>query len=83
MPAFSCCSTSEGDEESARNMADFLGPGHVDQAVRQAIQLCWMVLPRERKNVEELEKQVRRIVDRALADLREDSQHFGRSAPQK
>jgi hypothetical protein len=69
----------EGDEEAAKRMADFLGPGQVDQTIRQAIHFCWMSLPDDRKNVDELEKQVRRIVDRALRDFREDSEQFGRS----
>jgi hypothetical protein len=74
-------STSEGgaDESRMERMADFLGPGHVDQLVRQAIQCCWMALPKQRRNADELEKQVRRIVDRALRDFREDSEAFGRS----
>jgi hypothetical protein len=61
------------------NMADFFGPGQVDQSVRQAIHFCWMALPKDRRNVEEVEKQIRRILDRALRDFREDSEAFGRS----
>jgi hypothetical protein len=58
-------------------MRSMLGPGQVDQMVRQAIQTCWMILPDERKNVDELEVQVRRLVDRAIRDLREDAAAFG------
>jgi hypothetical protein len=36
-------------------------------------------LPKERKTVDELEKQIRRIVDRALKDFREDADAFGRT----
>jgi hypothetical protein len=35
-----------------------------------------MSLPKERRTVEELEKQVRRLVDRALRDFREDRDAF-------
>jgi hypothetical protein len=35
-----------------------------------------MVLPKEKRNVDEIERQVRRIVDRALRDLREDFDSF-------
>jgi len=70
----------EGDEEAAKHMADFFGPGQVDQTIRQAIHFCWISLPDHRKNVDEVEKEVRRIVDRALRDFREDSEQFGRSA---
>ena len=68
----------EGGEDAAQKMADFFGPGQVDQFVRQAIQTCWMALPKDRKTAEELERQVRRIVDRALKDFRDDSEQFGR-----
>ena len=67
------------DENAAEKMADFFGPGQVDQTIRQAIHFCWMALPKARRNADELEKQVRRIVDRALKDFREDSAQFGRA----
>lgn len=61
-------------------MADFFGPGQVDQMIRQGIQFCWGALSKDRKNADELEKQVRRIVvDRALKDFRDDLVQFGRS----
>ena len=67
------------DENAADKMADFFGPGQVDQTIRQAIHFCWMALPKDRRNPDELETQVRRIVDRALKDFREDSAQFGRA----
>lgn len=70
-----CSSTdSSGDD----GMGQLFGPGHVDQAIRQAIQVCWMVLPKDKKNVEEVEIQIRRLVERALKDLRDDGEAFGR-----
>ena len=72
-------SSSSGDEDAAEKMSELFGPGQVDQTIRQAIHFCWMALPKDRKNVDELEKQVRRIVDRALKDFREDSKQFGRN----
>jgi len=65
------------DPESGEKMRAMFGPGQVDQFVRQAIQMCWMVLPDGAKTVDELEKQFRRIVDRAIKDLREDADAFG------
>jgi hypothetical protein len=64
------------DEKSVDRMRDMFGPTRVDQQVRQAIQFCWFSLPKERRNIEELERQVRRIVDRALRDVREDFDNF-------
>jgi hypothetical protein len=63
-------------EEAEQQMAEFLGPGHVDQTIRQAIYFCWLSLPADRKNAEEVERQVRRIVDRALKDYHEDASVF-------
>lgn len=68
----------EGDPETAARMADFFGPAQVDHTVRQALQFCWMALLKDRKTTHELERQFRRIVDRALKDFREDSEAFGR-----
>jgi hypothetical protein len=72
------CGAGEGDASAAERMADFFGPAQIDQSIRQAVQFCWMALPKERRTPEELEKQVRRLVDRALKDFREDREAFGK-----
>lgn len=66
--------------DAAERMADLFGPGQIDQTIRQAIQFCWMNLPKERRTSDELEQQIRRIVDRALKNFREDLQAFGRQS---
>jgi hypothetical protein len=65
------------DPEGSNKMRAMFGPGQVDQSVRQAMHMCWMMLPDNKKTVDEFEKQFRRIVDRAIKDLREDSDAFG------
>jgi len=65
------------DPNAANQMREMFGPGQVDQQIRQAIHMCWMSLPPDKKSVDELESQVRRIFDRALKDLREDASQFG------
>ena len=65
-------------ENVGERMAELFGPGHVDQLVRQAIQQCWMLLAKEKRTPEALESQLRRLVDRALKDFREDLDAFGR-----
>jgi len=67
-----------GDEGAEERMAEFFGPGQIDQEIRNAIHFCWMALPKDRRNLEEVEKQIRRLVDRALKDFREDSEAFRR-----
>ena len=75
----SCSSSGEGGEEVAEKWADMFGPGQIDQMVRQAVNFCWTSLPKDRRNADELERQVRRLVDRALKDFREDQEQFGRA----
>jgi hypothetical protein len=58
-------------------LASIFGPGAVDQAIRQAIQTCWLMLPADKKNPDELEATVRRIFDRAIQNFREDSATLG------
>jgi hypothetical protein len=53
------------------------GPGQVDQSIRQAIEMCWVMLPPNKKNVDELERQIRRLVEGAIKDLRKDIKAFG------
>jgi hypothetical protein len=71
--------TGKDSQRAAAAMAKVFGPGQVDQTIRHAIHFCWMSLPPKRKNVKELEKQVRRIFERALRDFREDSEQFNQS----
>ena len=79
MAFISTCSSGEGGEDAADRMAEMFGPGQIDQMIRQGIHFCWMALPKDRKNADELEKQIRRIVDRALKDFREDQEQFSRT----
>ena len=64
------------DPENRDRMRSFMGPGGVDQQIRQAIQLAWMMLPDDRKNVAEVERVIREMVDRALKNYREDAETF-------
>jgi hypothetical protein len=80
MAAFvTSCGSGEGGEDAAEKMADFFGPGQIDQFIRQGVQFCWQALPKKRRNLDELDRQVRRIVERALKDFREDLSEFGRA----
>ena len=73
-------SFNSGDADAAaERMAEFFGPGQIDQSIRQAIHFCWMALPKERKTVDELDSQIRRITERALKDFRDDENAFRRS----
>ena len=65
------------DPKAARRMAEAFGPGQVDALIGQAIQMCWMMLPDDKKSVDNLERELRRILDRALVNLRDDAKAFG------
>ena len=64
------------DDESFDKIRDMFGPSQTDHQIRQAIHFCWMGLPRDKRNIDELERQIRRLVDRALRDVREDFDEF-------
>lgn len=69
---------SDSDADAAEKMADFFGPAQIDHSIRQAIQFCWMSLPKKKRTLKQLQKQIRRITDRALKDFCEDRQAFGK-----
>ena len=64
------------DPDSRDRMRRFMGPGQVDEQIRQAIQFAWIMLPDERKTVTEVERLIRQIVERALKNFREDAESF-------
>ncbi len=69
------------DDDAMDKMREMFGPTQIDQQIRQAIHFCWMGLPKEKRNVDELERQIRRLVDRALRDVRDDFDQFFSDTP--
>ena len=53
------------------------GPLAADSQLRQAISHVWQLLPAEDRSVDLLEERVRALVDRILAQAREDAASFG------
>ena len=53
-----------------------MGPEAVDQCIRQAVSLCWMILPPEKKTFAAVDREIQRLVARALANLKEDISAF-------
>jgi hypothetical protein len=62
----------KGESPDPDELRKMFGPGHAAQMVGQAIQSCWMTLPAKRKTINDLEKEFRRLVDRAFRNFRED-----------
>jgi hypothetical protein len=77
MMVFGTGSNAGLPEDTAERMTELFGPACIDQFIRQAIQQCWMLLAKEKRTPEGLESQIRRLVDRALRDFREDLDAFG------
>ena len=69
-------SSDDDDPKSVPDMLEIMGPQAADQAVRHALSACWMTLPKGKKTVEHVEAEFRRLVERAIKDLREDAKAF-------
>ena len=78
-----CCESDGSEADPKKAMRDMFGPGGVDQQVRAAISTCWMMLPEDKRNPEAVAAEIRRIVERALANLKEDATAFGFAAASK
>lgn len=53
-----------------------LTPTDPDLHLRNAIKCLWAVLPNDSRNADEVDRQIRRLVERALRDFREDFKEF-------
>jgi hypothetical protein len=67
---------SDMNEDDADKFREIFGPGHVDTMLRQAINMCWMGLPRDKKSPEHVETEIRRMFDAALRDFRTNYETF-------
>ena len=61
----------EEDTVDFSKMTELMGPGMVDRELRQAMHLCWMSLPAERRTIDDLAKEMHRLLARAIENLRE------------
>lgn len=64
------------DHEQFENFRRFFGPDVIDSQIRTAIGGAWMILPKEKRTVDEVERLIRRMVDRAFRDMRGDLESF-------
>ena len=76
------CDLTPGEGPDLHAMCEvFGGTAQIDQFIRLAIKTCFMVLPAGKRTTDEVESQIRRMTDRALADLRQDREAFGLESP--
>ncbi len=71
------CTSADDPEAMAKMMRSMHGPQAVDQSIRAAVSMCWMMLPDDKKNVDAVERELRRLLERVITDLREDAEAFG------
>ena len=76
MAMHSFSSPGEGGRDPKAAMRAMLGPGAVDSQIRHAISTCWMMLPDGKRTPEAAATEIRRIVERALANLADDASAF-------
>jgi hypothetical protein len=67
-----------GDRDREDRLRAMFSPAQLDHQIRQAIDFAWMMLPQEKRTIAEVERVVHQIVERALKDLREDGETFGK-----
>ena len=66
----------EHDDLDSQKSIEAFGPNAVDRQIREAIQLCWMLMPPNRKAVDDVEEEIQRMVERAFREMREDLERF-------
>ena len=67
------------DAESPKGMGHMFGPHHISQLIDQAVSMCWMMMPNEKKNAVAVE--IRRLVERTHANMKDDAKSFGVDEP--
>ena len=60
----------------SHNWSQFLGPNDIDVMIRNALKMCWMILPAERRSFAEVDRLFRQMVDRAIRDFGDDAKTF-------
>ena len=60
------------DDVDPQEFANALGPGAVDHMLRRAMDICWMTMARDRRSVDGLAEEMRRLLERAIQDMRQD-----------
>jgi len=67
---------SKDDSDAWKRISEEYGSNLADRSLRKIIQMCWMMLPEERRNADELEKEVQTLLDKIFHELRSDFEAF-------
>lgn len=60
----------------ADHMREMMGPFGPDNSMRQTLMTVWRFLPEEGRSPDRVEQEARRLLERAVRDLREDAEVF-------
>jgi hypothetical protein len=74
---FGCAESGDSGGDPKNAMREMFGPGAVDQQIRAAISTCWTILPKDKRTPDVVAAEIRRIVERALRNLKDDAKAFG------
>ena len=64
----------DDDEDPEEQMRRMITPEMIDHQVRAAVKACRASLPKDRRNPDEVQRQMRRLLDRAIRAMREDEE---------
>jgi hypothetical protein len=64
------------DPESLSTFLRQTSPDAPSDSIRQAIRFGWWLLPKDQRTEENLEREIRRLVDDAIREFREDKDRF-------
>ncbi len=67
--------------QSSTSLREVFGPSAIDQAIRNAVALCWQHLPERERTPERVEQEILRLTQRALEDFKQDFHQFGFETP--
>jgi hypothetical protein len=67
--AVACFEFDVNDPNARKELRELLGPDAVGRYVRNAVGLCWMLMPEEQRSQSAVESEIRRELDIALKEL--------------
>ena len=55
---------------SDEEIQSFVGPGAVERQVRAAVDLCWMMMPKDKRTTDFVEAEIKRVVEEVFRNIR-------------
>lgn len=77
MAFYNLSNSDDPNNDPGEAMRKAMGPLVVDNQIRQAINMCWVMMPPAQRTPDAVEARIRYIVDRALRDMRDERSAMG------